>query len=91
MQGRSAVPCCFAPEGLTNRQFSHDLDVNRKSEKKDVYTDARREGASVRCCFELFVRKSRTDTMDKWDDAKLQEVVLSKSACDLVSRSDRRR
>jgi DsbC/DsbD-like thiol-disulfide interchange protein len=27
-------------------QFSHDLDVNRKAEKKDLYTDSRTLGAS---------------------------------------------
>ncbi|CEI92952.1 Putative Cytoplasmic protein [Rhizopus microsporus] len=43
-------------------KFSHDLNVGRKVEKKDLYTDDRAE-----------------DTMDKWDQQKLEEVVKSKS------------
>ena len=36
-------------------------------EKKDIYSDARNEGD-----------KNQTDTIDKWDDEKLRQVVLSK-------------
>ncbi|POW06042.1 hypothetical protein PSTT_09253 [Puccinia striiformis] len=45
-------------------KFSHDLTVDRKTMKKDVYTDGR--------------DTKETDTMDTWDDAKLQSVVISK-------------
>ncbi|KAG1454462.1 hypothetical protein G6F56_007313 [Rhizopus delemar] len=43
-------------------KFSHDVNVGRKVEKKDLYTDNRAE-----------------DTMDKWDQEKLEQVVQSKS------------
>lgn len=56
---RPALPCTSRSR-LTG-QFSHDLDVGRKVDKADIYTDARAD-----------------DTMDKWDDAKLKSVVLSK-------------
>ncbi|WAQ91906.1 hypothetical protein PtA15_15A299 [Puccinia triticina] len=45
-------------------KFSHDLNVDRKTTKKDLYTDGR--------------DTKETDTMDTWDDAKLQSVVISK-------------
>ncbi|KAH8554706.1 hypothetical protein BGW37DRAFT_436364 [Umbelopsis sp. PMI_123] len=46
-------------------KFSHDLNVARKGQKKDIYTDSRKE--------------KEEDTMDKWDQKKLEEVVLSKA------------
>ncbi|CAM0142489.1 Translation machinery-associated protein 46 [Umbelopsis sp. WA50703] len=46
-------------------KFSHDLNVARKGVKKDLYTDSRKE--------------KEQDTMDKWDQKKLEEVVLSKA------------
>ncbi|KAJ1736772.1 Translation machinery-associated protein 46 [Coemansia sp. Benny D160-2] len=47
-------------------KFSHDLSVGRKGTKLDVYTDRREVG------------EKDTDTIDKWDQSKLEEVVLSK-------------
>ncbi|KAJ1666280.1 Translation machinery-associated protein 46 [Coemansia sp. RSA 1813] len=47
-------------------KFSHDLSVGRKGTKLDVYTDRRDEG------------DKNTDTIDTWDQSKLEEVVLSK-------------
>jgi len=46
-------------------KFSHDLNVGRKVEKKNLYEDSREEKLA--------------DTMDTWDDEKLQKVVLSKA------------
>ncbi|KAJ1896058.1 Translation machinery-associated protein 46 [Coemansia sp. RSA 455] len=46
-------------------KFSHDSAVGRKGTKMDVYTDKRDVG-------------DVEDTMDKWNEAKLEEVVLSK-------------
>ncbi|ORX57063.1 hypothetical protein DM01DRAFT_1334620 [Hesseltinella vesiculosa] len=46
-------------------KFSHDLNVGRKVEKKDLYTDSRAE--------------KELDTMDSWDQEKLEEVVMSKA------------
>ncbi|KAJ2785518.1 Translation machinery-associated protein 46 [Coemansia javaensis] len=45
-------------------KFSHDANVGRKSAKMDLYTDKRDVQAD--------------DTMDKWDQSRLEEVVLSK-------------
>lgn len=41
-------------------------DGKPKVEKKDIYSDSRDE------------EKQNQDTIDKWDDEKLREVVLSK-------------
>ncbi|KAF5382230.1 hypothetical protein D9615_004260 [Tricholomella constricta] len=46
-------------------KFSHDLNVGRKVEKKNLYEDSREEKLA--------------DTMDTWDDEKLQKVVTSKA------------
>ncbi|KAI9476395.1 MAG: hypothetical protein EXX96DRAFT_507587 [Benjaminiella poitrasii] len=60
------VLCQYFKSGHCERgakcKFSHDLNVGRKVQKKDLYTDDRAE-----------------DTMDKWDQKKLEEVVNSKS------------
>jgi len=45
-------------------KFSHDPNVGRKVEKRDVYTDSREEKLQ--------------DTMDTWDEEKLRKVVSSK-------------
>ncbi|KAI0091071.1 hypothetical protein BDY19DRAFT_991652 [Irpex rosettiformis] len=46
-------------------KFSHDMNVGRKVEKRNLYEDAREDKLK--------------DTMDQWDDDKLREVVLSKA------------
>ncbi|KZT53272.1 hypothetical protein CALCODRAFT_458231 [Calocera cornea HHB12733] len=48
----------------TKCKFSHDLNVGRKTEKRDIYSDTREEKLN--------------DTMDTWDEEKLRNVVLSK-------------
>ncbi|KAJ2121876.1 Translation machinery-associated protein 46 [Coemansia sp. RSA 720] len=62
------VMCEFFKLGSCTRgnkcKFSHDKAVERKSEKLDVYTD-KRDAQSA-------------DTMDTWDQSRLEEVVLSK-------------
>ncbi|PLW04976.1 hypothetical protein PCANC_27198 [Puccinia coronata f. sp. avenae] len=62
------VLCQYFKAGTCDRgnkcKFSHDLNVDRKTTKKDLYTDGR--------------DAKETDTMDTWDDAKLQSVVISK-------------
>lgn len=45
-------------------KFSHDLNVGRRMEKKDLYQDTRSE--------------KENDTMDNWDEEKLRKVILSK-------------
>lgn len=63
-----SVVCAYFKQGLCSKgakcKFSHDLSVERKGEKRDIYTDKREEQAA--------------DTMDKWDDKTLQKVILSK-------------
>lgn len=46
-------------------KFSHDVAVERKSAKIDLYTDSRKE---------------RDEGMDGWDQAKLEQVVASKKS-----------
>ncbi|PRT54092.1 Translation machinery-associated protein 46 [Wickerhamiella sorbophila] len=63
-----SVLCAFFKQGLCNKgskcKFSHDLNVERKAVKKDLYSDERTDKES--------------DTMDNWDDEKLANVVMSK-------------
>ncbi|XP_006459556.1 hypothetical protein AGABI2DRAFT_218879 [Agaricus bisporus var. bisporus H97] len=62
------VLCAFFKAGNCEKgskcKFSHDMDVGRKVEKKNLYEDNREDKA--------------TDTMDQWDEEKLRRVVLSK-------------
>ncbi|TAQ85122.1 hypothetical protein B7494_g6541 [Chlorociboria aeruginascens] len=66
------VLCQFYKKGHCEKgrkcKFSHDLNVERKSEKKDLYQDTREEEEA----------KKREETSDDWDEAKLMQVVLSK-------------
>lgn len=63
-----SVVCVFFKQGLCNKgskcKFSHDLNIERKAVKKDLYSDDRKE--------------EDADTMDTWDDEKLAKVILSK-------------
>ncbi|KAF9484852.1 hypothetical protein BDN70DRAFT_872120 [Pholiota conissans] len=63
------VLCAFFKSGTCEKgnkcKFSHDLNVGRKVEKKNLYADSREE--------------KMEDTMDKWDEEKLRSVVLSKA------------
>jgi len=62
------VLCAYYKAGHCDKgnkcKFSHDLDVGRKVEKKNLYEDSRED--------------MMKDTMDQWDEEKLREVVLSK-------------
>ena len=51
-----------------NCKFSHDLGADRKSTKIDLYTDKRAQDDDEKAA----------DTMDTWDQAKLEEVVAKK-------------
>lgn len=61
-----SVLCAFFKQGMCGKgdkcKFSHDLAVERKAEKRDIYTDVR----------------EMQDTMENWDEAKLKEVVEKK-------------
>ncbi|KAJ1919119.1 Translation machinery-associated protein 46 [Mycoemilia scoparia] len=63
------VLCAFFKAGLCKKgdkcKFSHNLNVERKGAKIDVYTDNRKGD-------------EESDTMDSWDQSKLEKVVLSK-------------
>ncbi|KAG6894027.1 hypothetical protein C0992_007755 [Termitomyces sp. T32_za158] len=63
------VLCAYFKAGQCEKgnkcKFSHDLDVGRKVEKKNLYEDSREDKLK--------------DTMDTWDDEKLRKVVLSKA------------
>lgn len=62
-----SVVCAFFKAGQCGKgdkcKFSHDLTVERKVEKRSLYVD---------------MRDDEGDTMDTWNDEKLQEVVNQK-------------
>ncbi|KAG0225723.1 hypothetical protein BGW42_004123 [Actinomortierella wolfii] len=64
------ILCAFFKQGTCQKgdkcKFSHDPNVERKTTKKDLYTDSRDE-------------EKKNDTMDKWDQSKLESVVKSKA------------
>lgn len=61
--------CAFFKQGQCTKgdkcKFSHDLSIERKAEKRSLYCDMRDDD-------------KETDTMDKWDEDKLKEVVEKK-------------
>lgn len=67
-----SVLCAFHKQGLCKKgdkcKFSHDLSLERKSEKRSLYVDERGE--------------LEQDTMDNWDQDKLEEVVSKKHGTD---------
>ncbi|MCJ1278116.1 hypothetical protein MMC21_005930 [Puttea exsequens] len=66
------VLCIFYKQGNCEKgrkcKFSHDMSVERKGEKRNLYQDTR-EGEE---------EAKKKDMMDDWDEAKLREVVLNK-------------
>ncbi|RPD60169.1 hypothetical protein L226DRAFT_535100 [Lentinus tigrinus ALCF2SS1-7] len=62
------VLCVFFKAGTCEKgskcKFSHDINVGRKVEKKNLYEDSRED--------------KMKDTMENWDEEKLRKVVLSK-------------
>ncbi|EMD91578.1 hypothetical protein COCC4DRAFT_47890 [Bipolaris maydis ATCC 48331] len=70
------VLCQFFKKGNCEKgkkcKFSHDLAIERKTEKKSLYTDSRDQEKT-----EDEERKKK-DNMDDWDETKLRQVVLSK-------------
>lgn len=63
--------CAFFKQGQCTKgdkcKFSHDLSVERKAEKRSLYCDMRDDDDD-----------KEEDTMDKWDEDKLKEVVEKK-------------
>ncbi|KAI4216009.1 MAG: hypothetical protein LQ351_001505 [Letrouitia transgressa] len=70
------VLCQFYKQGTCEKgkkcKFSHDLSVERKGEKRDLYSDTREKEQE-----EEEERRKRDDMAD-WDEEKLRSVVLSK-------------
>ncbi|TVY49945.1 Translation machinery-associated protein [Lachnellula occidentalis] len=66
------VLCQFYKKGHCEKgkkcKFSHDLNIERKTTKKDLYQDTR-EDEEV---------KKKQETNEDWDEEKLRAVVLSK-------------
>lgn len=66
------VLCQFFKQGHCEKgrkcKFSHDLDVVKKTAKRDLYQDTR----------EAEQAEKEKDNMDDWDEEKLRNVVLSK-------------
>ncbi|XP_072754738.1 zinc finger CCCH domain-containing protein 15 homolog [Anoplolepis gracilipes] len=64
-----SVVCAFFKQGQCTKgdkcKFSHDLSIERKAEKRSLYCDMRDDD-------------KEEDTMDKWDEDKLKEVVEKK-------------
>lgn len=64
-----SVLCAFFKQGQCTKgdkcKFSHDLSMERKAEKRNLYVDERDEDLEK-------------DTMDNWDEKKLEEVVNKK-------------
>ncbi|RLV93828.1 Translation machinery-associated protein 46 [Spathaspora sp. JA1] len=67
-----SILCEFFKQGLCTKgnkcKFSHDPNVGRKVQKKDLYTDSRTEAEDDK----------ENDTMDNWDEDKLRKVISSK-------------
>lgn len=65
-----SVVCAFFKQGHCTKgekcKLSHDLSIERKAEKRSLYCDMRDDD------------DKETDTMDKWDEDKLKEVVEKK-------------
>lgn len=66
------VVCIFYKKGDCEKgkkcKFSHDLSLERKTEKRNLYEDTRKEDEE----------KKKEETSADWDEEKLRSVVLSK-------------
>ncbi|KAL7882241.1 hypothetical protein AOLI_G00090900 [Acnodon oligacanthus] len=66
-----SVLCAFFKQGQCTKgdkcKFSHDMSLDRKSEKRSMYVDGREEDLD-----------KEQDTMENWDEKKLEEVVNKK-------------
>lgn len=72
-----SVLCAYFKQGQCTKgdkcKFSHDLAIERKTEKRSIYFDVRdAEGAE-------------NETMENWDEDKLKEVVDQKHAAEKVN------
>ncbi|OUM55155.1 hypothetical protein BVG19_g4645 [[Candida] boidinii] len=64
-----SVLCELFKRGICTKgakcKFSHDLNIDRKTMKRDLYTDNRED-------------EKEEDTIDNWDEEKLRSVIMSK-------------
>ena len=69
------VLCQFYKKGHCERgrkcKFSHDLGIERRGQKKDLYQDSRENEEEQQ-------DEKKKDDMTDWDEEKLRNVVLSK-------------
>ena len=81
------VLCAFFKAGTCEKgnkcKFSHNLDVERKVEKRNLYDDSREQDKSgLSYARHPGVQEAHryplADTMENWDEEKLRNVVLSK-------------
>ncbi|KAH6604872.1 hypothetical protein Trco_006579 [Trichoderma cornu-damae] len=67
------VVCIFYKRGDCEKgkkcKFAHDLSIERKTEKKNLYTDVRQEEDE---------KNKQQETSADWDEEQLRKVVLSK-------------
>lgn len=72
------VLCAFFKAGQCTKgdkcKFSHDPNIDRKSAKINLYADAREE--------------KEADTMDSWDQSKLEQVVVNKHGPGIKTTTD---
>jgi hypothetical protein len=70
------ILCQFFKKGNCEKgkkcKFSHDLNVERKTEKRSLYTDNREKEEDEEG------DEKKKDNMAEWDEEKLRSVVLSK-------------
>jgi len=70
-----SVVCEFFKLGLCTKgekcKFSHNIEQNRKAEKIDIYTDRRQADLPSDT-------EEKNETMETWDQTKLERVVESK-------------
>ena len=71
--------CAFFKQGLCKKgdkcKFSHDPGVERRAAKRNIYAGEEEE-------------KKEEDTMDGWDEEKLQDVVSKKHGTEKTNQTD---
>jgi len=76
------VLCQFFKQGHCDKgkkcKFSHDLDVERKTQKRSLYTDTREGDENGDGANGEGADAEKKDSMADWDEAKLRSVVTSK-------------
>ncbi|KAJ3340175.1 hypothetical protein HDU93_007264 [Gonapodya sp. JEL0774] len=77
------VLCQFFKAGHCEKgskcKFSHDLNIEKKAAKIDLYTDQREKGKE----------KEKEDTSESWDQSKLESVVKQKHAAEAAVNVNR--